>query len=662
MTDPDLIRRAEAAGVAPIYLDWRGQRVEVSEETLTAILGALDRVPGVPSEAGGPDGVGGADAGTVAGVVGEVGVAGEAGEAAEIGVAGEAGAPSPRLPEGRSWGFTVQLYSVRSRNSWGHGDLHDLADLARWSARDLGAGFVLINPLHAAQPLPPVSPSPYLPMTRRYLSPLYLRVEDIAEYQELDAGQRERIEELAAPLRARNATASLIDRDAVWAAKREALEALHRVPLSDRRREEYQRYRQREGRDLEDWAAWCVLAERYGPDWRSWPASARDPRAAADTAGIAGAAGRAGTVGAAGIAGAAGTVASSWVGTDAEADFHAWLQWHAAAQLAVAQQAALDAGMDTGIITDLAVGVHPGGADAWARQDLLVSGLSVGAPPDEFNQRGQDWSQPPWHPQRLAQVRYRPLADLFAASLRHAGGLRVDHVMGLMRLWCVPQGMPPDRGAYIRYDHRAAVSALAGQAARAGALAIGEDLGTVDPWISTYLADSGIMGTTMLWFAREPDGAPLEPEHWRRNCMATVGTHDVPPVAAFRIGEQVTVRARLGLLSRPAEAERQDAMQLLSRWQDALASRGLIPAGPLPGPDEFTVALYAYLARTAAVLVGVSLADAVGDRRAQNIPGTSDEYPNWQIPLCDGSGRAVLLEDLPGLPLVAAVARAASGR
>jgi 4-alpha-glucanotransferase len=159
MTDPDLIRRAEAAGVAPIYLDWRGQRVEVSEETLTAILGALDRVPGVPSEAGGPDGVGGADAGTVAGVVGEVGVAGEAGEAAEIGVAGEAGAPSPRLPEGRSWGFTVQLYSVRSRNSWGHGDLHDLADLARWSARDLGAGFVLINPLHAAQPLPPVSPT-----------------------------------------------------------------------------------------------------------------------------------------------------------------------------------------------------------------------------------------------------------------------------------------------------------------------------------------------------------------------------------------------------------------------------------------------------------------------------------------------------------------------
>jgi 4-alpha-glucanotransferase len=181
------------------------------------------------------------------------------------------------VPEQRSWGFTVQLYSLRSRASWGHGDLRDLAEFAAWAARDLGAGFVLINPLHAAEPLPPISPSPYLPMTRRYVSPLYLRIEDIPEFQRLDAGQRERIDTLAAPLRARNATCDLIDRDAVWAAKREALEIIQRVPLSDRRREEYQRYRQLEGRDLEDWAAWCALADRYGPDWRAWPEPARRP-------------------------------------------------------------------------------------------------------------------------------------------------------------------------------------------------------------------------------------------------------------------------------------------------------------------------------------------------------------------------------------------------
>jgi 4-alpha-glucanotransferase len=254
------------------------------------------------------------------------------------------------------------------------------------------------------------------------------------------------------------------------------------------------------------------------------------------------------------------------------------------------------------------------------------------------------------------------VADLFAAALRHAGGLRVDHVMGLMRLWCVPHGMTPDRGAYIRYDHHATVAALAGQAAGAGALAIGEDLGTVDPWIREYLASSGIMGTMMLWFAREPDGTALAPEHWRRDCMATVGTHDVPPVAAFRTGEQVAVRARLGLLNRPESLERDAAGQMLSSWRDALAARGLIPDGPLPGPDEFTVALYGYLNLTPAALVGVSLADAVGDRRAQNLPGTSDEYPNWQIPLCDASGRAVLVEELPDLPLLRAVCAAAAGR
>ena len=600
MADPVLTRRAEAAGIAPSYVDSRGRRVEVSGETLTAILAALDSVPGGAAEAAG-NGREGAGAGA-----------------------------RPPVPGDRSWGFTVQLYSARSRRSWGHGDLGDLADLARWSARDLGAGFVLINPLHAAEPLPPVSPSPYLPMTRRYISPLYLRIEDIAEYRRLDARQREQVDALAAPLRSRNTTADLIDRDAVWDAKREALKIIREVPLSDRRREEYQRFRRRGGRALEDWSTWCTLAERYGPDWRTWPGPARDPRRAARIM-------------------APG-------GPEADPEFHAWLQWLADEQLAAAQRAAQGAGMEIGIIGDLAVGAHPGGADAWAHQDLLVRGLSVGAPPDEFNQRGQDWSQPPWHPWRLAAAGYRPLADLFAAALRHGGGLRVDHVMGLMRLWVVPEGSSPDHGAYLRYDHRAAVAALAGQAARAGALAIGEDLGTVDPWISRYLADSGILGTSMLWFAREADGTPLAPAHWRRNCMATVGTHDMPPAAAFRTGEQVTLRARLGLLQVPEESERSSAGQALSHWRDALAREGLIPDEPLPGPGEFTVALYGYLALTPSALIGVSLADAVGERRPQNIPGTSDQYPNWQIPLCDAEGRAVLLEDLPGLPLVRAVA------
>jgi 4-alpha-glucanotransferase len=618
MTDPVLVRRAEAAGVAPTYVNWRKEVITVADETLAAILEALGDLPEAPSvSAETPDPA--ADRADRTDADGD-----QADRADDTG--------APRVPRQRSWGFTVQLYSLRSRSSWGHGDLRDLADLAVWSASELGAGFVLINPLHAAEPLPPVSNSPYLPMTRRYTSPLYLRIEDIPEYWQLSAPERDRIDALASPLRARNTTADLIDRNAVWTAKRAALKIVYAVPLTGQRRREFERFRQREGSELDGWAAWCALAELHGSDWRSWPREAQAPRSGAE--------------------------ATQRFGLRAEADFHAWLQWLADEQMESVQRAALAAGMDTGVIHDLAVGVHPGGADAWAHQDLLVRGMSVGAPPDGFNQLGQDWGQPPLHPQRLAAAGYRPLAGLYASGLRHAGGLRVDHVMGLMRLWWVPEGMPPDRGAYVRYDHTATVRALAGQAARAGALAIGEDLGTVDPWIRNYLASHGILGTSLLWFAREEDGTPLLAQNWRHGCMATVGTHDVPPVSGFVTGEQVSVRARLGLLKDP-EAERRSAELMLSRWQDALRREGLILADQRPDADEFTVALYAYLARTPAALVGVSLADAVGDRRTQNIPGTYDEYPNWRIPLCDGGGKSVLLEDLPALPLVQAVVQAA---
>jgi 4-alpha-glucanotransferase len=606
MTDPELARRAEAAGIAPRYVNWVDEPVDVPDAVLEAILAALAAAPP-----------------TASAVPPETPGAGPADAAADV------RAP---VPDRRSWGLTVQLYSVRSRQSWGHGDLHDLADLARWSGRDLGAGFILINPLHAAEPRPPVSPSPYLPMTRRYSSPLYLRIEDIPEYAQLPPAQQAALEELAAPLRAASTQAGLIDRDAVWAAKRAALELVRQVPLDPARQAAFDAYRAAEGAELDAWAAWCALAQEHGPDWRRWPEPLRDT--------------------AAGLAAAAGT---------APAEFHAWVQWLVDEQLAAAQAAARAAGMTTGIIHDLAVGVHPGGADAWAHQDLLVQGISVGAPPDSFNQLGQNWSQPPWHPQRLAAAGYRPLADLFAAALRHAGGLRVDHALGLARLWWAPEGMTADHGAYVRYDRDAAVAALAGQAAAAGAVAIGEDLGTVEAGLQAHLAEHGVLGTTVLWFAAAPDGAPLPPGDWRRGCMATVGTHDVPTVAGFWTGDQVTVRAGLGLLTRPEPEERDRAAETVSQWSAALAAQGLVPPGGPREVEEFTVALYGYLARTPALLVGVSLADAVGDTRSQNIPGTVDEYPNWRVPLCDAAGAPVLLEDLPAHLLVLAVTGAVSG-
>jgi 4-alpha-glucanotransferase len=595
----ELTRRAQAHGVAVSYQNWRGQHVEVPDETLAAVLAAL----GEHEPPAGP-----AD------------------------LAGSAVAP---LPTRRGWGFAAQLYSVRSRGSWGHGDLHDLADLATWSGGDLGADFVLVNPLHAAEPQPPVSPSPYLPMSRRQISPLYLRIEDIPEYQGLSAGDRARVEAVAAPLRAASGTAALIDRDAVWAAKRAAAELIRTVPLTASRRAELDAFLARDRRAVGDWATWCAIAERHGPDWRSWPAALADPGSA--------------------------EVAELRRELADRIAFHEWLQWLTAEQLAAAQRAARRAGMSIGVITDLAVGAHPGGADAWARQDVIVPGISVGAPPDEFNQRGQNWTLPPWHPGWLAAQAGRPLAELIAACARDAGGLRVDHVMGLARLWWIPAGMSPDLGTYVRYDHELMGGVLAAEAARAGAVAIGEDLGTVEPWLREFLAGRRVLGTSMLWFERRADGTPRRPGGWRRGCLAMVGTHDMPPAAAFLTGEQVTIRAELGLLTQPEAEERAAARAEMTGWLAALAREGLLPGSAAPSPGEFAVALYRYLTRTPAVLIGVSLADAAGERRPQNMPGTVDEYPNWRIPLTGADGRPVLLDNLPAHAGVRAVAQAVSG-
>ena len=606
MISGELWREAEAHGVATSYRDWHGRRAEVGEETLRAVLAAMGETPRRNARA-----------------------------PARRPLAAYLSRPrAAPLPSGRSWGFTIQLYSLRSRRSWGHGDLRDLAELAAWSARELGAGFVLINPLHAAEPVPPVSPSPYLPMSRRFISPLYLRVEDIPEYAQLPPAGRRRIEELAAPLRAASGGGGLIDRDAVWRAKRAALEIIYRQPLPPSRRAAFERFRIHEGQPLDDWAAWCALAEIHGPDWRGWPPPLRNIRSAA--------------------------VVAELARLRPAARFHAWLQWVAGEQRAAAQAAALAAGMRIGVIADLAVGAHPGGADAWAYADVLVLQVSVGAPPDEFNQRGQDWGQPPWHPGRLAAAGYGPLDGLIRAAFGHTGGLRADHVMGLFRLWWVPAGMTPDQGTYVRYRHEAMVSVLTGEAAQAGALAIGEDLGTVEDWVRDYLAAHGVLGTSMLWFERRGDGVPRPPGQWRHRCLATVGTHDVPPVAAFVTGEQVTLRADLGLLTREPAAEQAAAAASLRAWRDALAREGLAVAAGRLDPAEFTVALYRYLARTPAALVGVSLADAVGERRPQNLPGTITQYPNWCVPLADGDVRPVLLEDLPTHPGVRAVAAAVS--
>ncbi|UXA15891.1 4-alpha-glucanotransferase [Mycobacterium sp. SMC-4] len=524
----------------------------------------------------------------------------------------------PRLGAGRTWGLVTQLYSARSRNSWGIGDLTDLTDLAVWSAARHGAGFVLVNPLHAAAPTAPMEPSPYLPTSRRFVNPIYLRVEAVPEYAQIR--HRGRIRKAREQVQARAQRSTLIERDRAWKAKRAALESVYLVDFSAGREIAYQAFCEREGASLDDFAIWCALAEQYGADWHAWPEELQHPRS--------------------------GAVAKFAAEHVAEVDFHRWLQWLLDEQLTAAQARALSAGMELGIMGDLAVGVDPNGADAWALQDALALGVTAGAPPDEFNQLGQDWSQPPWRPDRLAEQAYEPFRALVNAVLRHAGGVRIDHIIGLFRLWWIPQGVPPTDGTYVRYDHEAMIGIVALEAQRAGAVVVGEDLGTVQPWVRDYLRDRGLFGTSILWFENdhEGDGSPIPAERWREFCLSAVTTHDLPPTAGYLAGEHVRLRDRLGLLTRPAAEELAGDRAQQAAWLAELRRVGLLAEDA--DVAAVVLALHRYLGRTPSRLLALSLADAVGEVRTQNQPGTTDEYPNWRVPLGDAEGRQVLLEDV----------------
>lgn len=539
----------------------------------------------------------------------------------------------PERPVGRTWGLSTQLYSVRSRRSWGTGDLTDLADIAVWSAARHGAGFVLVNPMHAASPVAPMEPSPYLPTSRRFVNPLYLRVEAVPEYAYVR--HRSRIRKAQTQVQARAARSGQIERDRAWKAKRAALETVYLVERSPGREIAYRAFRQRQGRSLDDFATWCVLAEKHGADWHQWPEELRHPRTEA--------------------------VSAFAQKHSKDIDFHCWLQWLVDEQLSAAQDSAVRAGMDLGIMHDLAVGVDPDGADAWALQDVLALGVTAGAPPDEFNQLGQDWSQPPWRPDRLAEAAYEPFRALVNAVLRHAGGVRIDHIIGLFRLWWIPKGALPLEGAYVRYDHEAMIGIVALEAHRAGAVVVGEDLGTVEPWVRDHLRDRGLFGTSILWFEMTEEGRqPLPAERWREFCLSAVTTHDLPPTAGYLAGEHVRLRDELGLLTRPAEEELAGDREHQQAWRAELRRVGLLggDAESEADVDETVLALHRYLGLTPSRLLALSLADAVGEVRTQNQPGTTDEYPNWRVPLAGPDGRQVLLDDIFDNPRAAALCEA----
>lgn len=531
------------------------------------------------------------------------------------------------LANGRTWGLQTQVYQLRSEQSYGVGDLADLADLATWGAAVLGADWVLVNPLHAAQACAPMEASPYLPTTRRFVNPIYIRVEDIPEVAYLPAATRARLGELAASASALNA-ADGIDRDASWAAKRAALQVVFDAGRSARRERAFAGFCAREGEGLVDFATWCALADVHGQTWPEWPPQLQRPDSPA--------------------------VAAFREAHSDEVDFFRWLQWIIGEQLATTQRLATEAGMRLGVVHDLAVGVHPEGADSWGLGDALARGIEVGAPPDQFNQLGQNWSQPPWRPDQLAELGYAPYRDMLRTVLRDAGGIRVDHIIGLFRLWWVPEGMTPRDGTYVTYDHEALIGILCLEAHRAGAVVIGEDLGVVQPFARDFMLERGILGTSILWFEWEGD-QPRAPHRYRELCLASVTTHDLAPTAGYLELVHVALREELGLLTRPVAVEQAEERTAIGKVAAALAAHGL-PHDP-GAVEEFVTSLHRYLGMSPAKMLGVSVADLVGDRRIINQPGTDKEYPNWRLPLAGPDGEIVGLEELTSSPAPARITR-----
>jgi 4-alpha-glucanotransferase len=492
----------------------------------------------------------------------------------------------------RAWGWTAQLYAARSRSSWGMGDLADLRAIREW-AQSQGAGFVLVNPLHAVAPVLPQESSPYLPATRRFRNPLYLRIDEVPGADRLDLSD---LRERAARLNAEDR----VDRDEVATLKQEAL---WRLFVSREPDATFENWRAEQGNPLEEYAVWAVLTRTYGPDWREWPDHMRRPRS--------------------------GEVLTFATQHGEQVTFHAWLQWLLEGQLRAASG-------DLTVLQDLPIGVDGGGADAWAWQEQLATGVDVGAPPDEFNGAGQNWGSPPFIPWRLRLSGYEPFIESIRSTIANAGGLRIDHIMGLFRLWWVPQEGGPTDGAYVRYPSEDLLDIVALESWRAQALVVGEDLGTVEPGVREALAEHAILSYRLLLF--EDD----DPSTWPVSAMAAATTHDLPTIAGLWTGADLADQAAHGVgddESRP-------------RDRKALLAAALADAAPDDDatPQEAVTNAYSRLIKAPCVLLSATLEDAVAGERRPNMPGTTNR-DNWSIPL------PVLVDDLPAHQGAAELAR-----
>jgi len=476
----------------------------------------------------------------------------------------------------RVWGWSAQLYALRSAQSWGMGDFGDLQRLARWSAKELGAGVLLVNPLQTSSPVRPQQPSPYFPSSRRYRNLLYLRIEDISGAAELKMD----LDRLAAAGHALNRERR-IDRDAVFNLKMNALRLLWPRFSGDAR---FDRFCNEQGESLAQFATFCVLAERYNSSWHNWPADHRRPDSPA--------------------------VARFAADHAERVRFYQWVQWLLDEQLA-------SAAADIPLMQDLPIGVDPEGADAWVWQDIFARGVTVGAPPDEYNTQGQDWGLPPLIPWKLRNAAYEPFIQTIRATLRHAGGLRIDHVMGLFRLFWIPEGKKPQEGAYVRYAEDELLAILALESERAKAYIVGEDLGTVEENFRKQLKDSRVLSYRLIWFENVP------PARFPKQALAAVTTHDLPTIAGLWTGSDLRAQRKLGL------SPNEEGMNQIRGRLSAM-----LGVSEEASVEEVIRRTYELLGQAPSKIVSATLDDALAVEERPNMPGTtSKQWPNWSLAL-----------------------------
>lgn len=496
---------------------------------------------------------------------------------------GERFAVAPRqawLPDGAAWGIGVQLYGLRGGTSAGFGDFAALASFCE-QAGAAGANAVAISPVHALFGAAPSRISPYAPSTRLWLNPLYA----------------------ALSRKMRDVNTKLVD----WpvAAPRK-IAALRREFAHFRQDDDFTAFLRKGGKRLLAHARFEVLDERFRAhgcnSWQDWPADFRDP----DSSSV-----------------------HALAPADPDVAFQLFLQWRADVSLAVAQAKARHAGMGVGLITDMAVGMDPAGSHAWSAPQEVLRELTVGAPPDAFNSKGQNWGLTNLSPHGLTQSGYDGFIATLRAAMRHAGGIRLDHAMGLERLWIIPKGAHATDGVYLQYPLRPLLNLIALESWQHRVLVVAEDLGTVPPGLRARLARARLLGMRVLWFERDVKGRFLPPQSWDAKAAALSTTHDLPTLAGWWSGTDLAWRRKLGQQPSPAKMERQRARERAALWR-MLVQAGCA-GGPRPtDPQAFADAAFAAIAATPSALKLLPIEDFLGQKEQPNIPGTVDEHPNWR--------------------------------